>query len=86
MAWPGFEPAIPGFAVRLAPEYKYRISYWNYDTVRLKYSFYTIRNETKTKTDKHRGAICINVLIANYSEAVNSIMYHKKKRSLKNIN
>ena len=30
---------------------------------RLQYSFYTIHNETKTKTDKHRGAICIDVLI-----------------------
>ena len=36
---------------------------------RLQYSFYTIRNETKTKTDEHRGDICIDVLIqtANYS-------------------
>ena len=30
---------------------------------RLQHSFYTISNETKTKTDKHRGTICINMLI-----------------------
>ena len=30
---------------------------------RLQHSFYTIRNETKTKTDKHRGTICIDMLI-----------------------
>ena len=36
---------------------------------RLQHYFYTIRNETKTKTDKHRRTICIDVLIetANYS-------------------
>ena len=30
---------------------------------RLQRSFYTIRNETKTKTDKHRGTIFIDMLI-----------------------
>ena len=30
---------------------------------RLQHSFYTIPNETKTKTDKHRGTICIDMLI-----------------------
>ena len=30
---------------------------------RLQRSFYTIRNETKSETDKHRGNICINMLI-----------------------
>ena len=30
---------------------------------RLQHSFYMIRNETKIKTDKHRGTICIDVLI-----------------------
>ena len=30
---------------------------------RLQHSFYTIRNETKPKTDKHRGTICIDVRI-----------------------
>ena len=51
---------------------------------RLQHSFYTIRNETKTKTDKHRGTICIDVQIT--PEAVDSIMCHKKKRSITNIN
>ena len=30
---------------------------------RRQHSFYTIRNKTKTKIDKHRGTICIDVLI-----------------------
>ena len=48
---------------------------------RLQHSFYMIRNETKTKTDKHRGTIQQIT-----PEAVNSIMCHKKKRNLTNIN
>ena len=53
---------------------------------RLQHSFYTIRNETKTKTDKHRGAIFIDVLIyiANYSEGSEQYyVSHKEKKSHK---
>ena len=49
---------------------------------RLQHSFYTIRNKTKTKTDKHRGTICINMLIqtANYSESSEQYYVPQKEK------
>ena len=50
---------------------------------RLQHSFSTIRNETKTKTDKHRRIICIDVLIktANYSGSSEQYYVPQKEKN-----
>ena len=53
---------------------------------RLQHSFYMIRNETKTKADKHRGTICIDVLIQSANYSGSSEQYYvpqKEKKSHK---
>ena len=48
--------------------------------------FYMIRNETKTKTDKHRGTICIDMLISTENYSGSSEQYYvpqKEKKSHK---